>query len=417
MEEGLTVVSGIVMMGTSMMGTGINYMPCAFNYVDSGHGCLEGALTVVGIGVLTFFSLCAVATAASRSKDPSPTYSSIASPMSRAFRMLVDISVFSCCFGANVAFYRNLGELVPKLFPFIERYIGNKEVARKMVVSVLAIPFFILGSKKNLSNLKITSYITVASVVYLAVLMVGYSVLIGGEVAEPPCEGFEPDVSKGIPYLILGMACQANMVKVYSELRYKSIANIVKIALGTAIFGTLIYGLVGMCGYIVFGRGVTTTIIESLIDPESPINRYLRENTLDKYALTSRAACVGAILVLFGAFPIQLNPLSGILVDYFKGVGDNRNMLRIGMAFLLVMSLLSFALVEDINTDTVLGLVGATSVNLTSFLYPFIYYIHYREKKASIMSVLAGAVGAMSIVAMFYMSYNILTRPPPNKPS
>lgn len=407
MKEGLSTTSAVVTMVTSMMGAGINFMPEAFKNMDTGYGYISGLLAIALIGLLTFFSLYAVGYTASRSKDPNPTYSSLSAPISRAFKVLVDFSVFTCCFGANFSFYRYFAQLVLMLFPEVVAYIRNDyELARKVVVSTFAIPFFLLGCKKNLSGLKITSYITVAAVMYLAVLMVTYSLAIGDKIA-PKGVMPAPDFSNAIPYFVLAMACQANMVKVFTELEHKSLKSIAKVALGTSVFGTLVYGLVGMCGYIVFGLSADRSIIDYLIDKNSAINVYLANNTFDKHAVSSRIAAVGAMLVLFGGFPVQLNPLSGIVMNYLRP-SDNPERLRIRTVFVLMVSLLALVLATaNIDTSTVLKLIGATSINLSSFLYPAVYYIHAKGKM-DVMTALAGAMGVLSIVAMFYMTYNIV---------
>lgn len=407
MKGELSVGAGIVTMITSMMGMGINFMPCAFRYVDIGYGCVSGIIFIAMVGVFTFFSLYLISIAASRSKNPVPSYSSLSASISRILKVMVDVSVFCCCFGTNISFYRYLADLILDVFPGLVTVAYGREIARKIVVSTLAIPFFFLAAQKNLSNLKITSYITVASVAYLVVLMGAYSIFIGEKCARNPIGKMEPKISDGVPYFILGMACQTNMVKVYTELENKSKQSIFKVAFGAAFFGTLIYGLVGVCGYIVFGRSVDSSIIDSLIDLESPINKYLVTNTFDKYALTSRAACIGAMLVLFGGFPVQLNPISGILVSYFSGENSNESRMRVRMTFILIVALLSLALIENFNIDTVLKLVSATAINLISFFYPPVYYI-YSGGKADVMVILSGLMAAMSVGTMCYMTYNIL---------
>lgn len=401
MKNGLTVTSATVTMVTSMMGTGINYMPYAFKSV----GYVRGILLINGVGILTFFSLYAVSIAASKSKDQSPTYSSLSGQISREFKALVDLSIFSACFGANLVFYRYLAKLVVDILS-VGKHV-DIEVGRKMVIGVLAAPFFLLSLNKNLSSLKVTSYITVTSVAYLAVLMVGYCLMFGSGCADEPVQKFGSEFSDGVSCFILALACQANMVKIYTELEHRSVGNIIKVAAGASFLGTLIYGSVGLCGYIVFGHSIKSSIIDILMDPSSPINQHLMAHTLDKYALSSRIACVGAILVLFGAFPVMMNPMSGILTSYFSKEGSNGDLVRRKVVSVLILMFLVLGLKEELNIDTVLKIVGATAVNLTSFTYPSIYYL-YAKSKVDFMSVLAAAMGIGSIASMIFMTYNIL---------
>ncbi|KAG5859931.1 amino acid permease [Encephalitozoon hellem] len=401
MKSGLSVTSAIVTMVTSMMGTGINYMPYAFKSV----GYIRGILLINSVGILTFFSLYAISIAANRSKDPSPTYPSLSTRISKYLKVLVDMSIFSSCFGVNIVFYRYLTELIMMMLP-VDTYV-EYEVGRKIIIGVLAIPFLLLSLKKDLSSLKVTSYITVASVTYLAVLMGGYCLFIGGKCAEEPIQRFGSNFSKGISCFMLALSCQANMVKTYTELEHKSPGNIIKVAMGASFFGTLIYGSVGLCGYIVFGHSIRSSIIDILVDPKSNINAYLMNNTIDKYALSSRIACIGAMLVLFGAFPVQMNPLVGIPLSYFVREGRDASATRKKVVFILMLIFLSLGMIEKLNIDTVLQMVGATAINLVSFTYPSIYYLYFR-KRMDLMSVLSVAVCIGSILSMVYMSYNII---------
>ncbi|ADM11406.1 amino acid permease [Encephalitozoon intestinalis ATCC 50506] len=401
MKGGLSVTSAIVTMVTSMMGTGINYMPYAFKSV----GYIRGILLINGVGILTFFSLYAISIAANRSKEQNPTYSSLSTHISKALKILVDMSIFSSCFGVNIVFYRYLAELITIMVP-IGKYV-DPEIGRKIVIGALSIPFLLLSLQKNLSNLKVTSYITVASVSYLAVLMGIYCLFIGGKSAEEPMQRFGSNFSGGISCFMFALSCQANMVKTYTEMEHKSPSNIIKVAMGASLIGTLIYGSVGLCGYAVFGDTIKGSIIDILISPESSINLYLMRNTIDKYALSSKMACIGAMLVLFGAFPVQMNPLVGIPLSYFAREGSNEDAVRRKVVSVLMILFLSLSLLEDLNIDTILQMVGATAVNLVSFTYPFIYYLYFRSK-VDFMSGLAlfGIIG--SIASMIYMSYNIM---------
>lgn len=401
MKGGLSVTSAIVTMVTSMMGTGINYMPYAFKSV----GYIRGILLINGVGILTFFSLYAISIAANRSKDPSPTYSSLSTRISKYLKVLVDISIFSSCFGVNVVFYRYLAGLIMVMLP-VNRYV-DLEVGRKIVVGVLAVPFLLLSLKKDLSSLKVTSYITVASVTYLAMLMGNYWLFIGERCVEEPAQKFGSQFSSGISCFMLALSCQANMVKTYTELEHKSSGNIIKVAMGASFLGTLIYGSVGLCGYFVFGNTIKSSIIDILIDPKAGINTYLVNSTIDKYALSSKIACIGAMLVLFGAFPVQMNPLVGIPLSYFMQEGRNIDVIRKKVVFVLMPMFLFLGMMEKLNIDTVLQMVGATAINLVSFTYPSIYYLYFR-KRMDLMSILSVAVIIGSILSMIYMSYNII---------
>lgn len=392
-----------------MMGTGINYMPCAFKHV----GYAQGALLIAVVGFFTGFALYAISIAASKSKVPNPTYSTLAIQISSLLKVLVDVSIFSACFGTNLVFYRSLARLICDMFP-LKDYVSD-EMGRKIVIVALGVPFLLLSLQKNLSSLKITSYITVISVSYLAVLMITYSLVIGSECAGGPIQNVSDGFSSGISYFILALSCQSNMVKVYTELENPSAGNIIKISIGAAFLGTLIYGIVGLCGYVVFGdnlkdfnSGRDRSVIDLMIRPNFILNEYLREHTFDKYALTPKFACIGAMLVLFGAFPVMMNPLCGITLSYFSREGAaNENRIRTMIVAILIMVFMGLGLVEEFDIEKALQIIGATAVNMISFLYPAIYYF-CSKKRMDIMACFSAVLAIGSIVAMTYMTYNIM---------
>ncbi|KAM0672012.1 hypothetical protein OCOL_001070 [Ordospora colligata] len=404
MKDSLGTISAVVTMVTSMMGTGINFMPVAFQNV----GYVRGIILINFVGFLTFFSLFAISVAARMSKDSVPTYSSLASHISKYLKILVDVSTFVSCFGSNIFFYRYLAGLIQKVIVSFFGYADiSSEMGRKAIVIAMLVPFCLLSLKKNLSSLKISSYITVLSVSYLALLMVAYCVFIGDTCSDELIKMHGPNFSSGISYFILALSCQANMVKTYTELEVQTVGSIVKVALGASLFGTLIYGTVGLCGYIVFGDSIRGSVIDLLIDPSSNINIYLKKHTIDSYAISSKIACFGAIMVLFGAFPMQMNPMCEIILSYMAKDSRNVDMLWKRVIYVVMAAFLLLALMKDLNIDTILQFVSITAINLTSFTYPSIYYL-FAKKNVSITTILAGVMGIGSIVSMVYMTLDIL---------
>ncbi|KAH9411578.1 transmembrane aminoacid transporter protein [Ordospora pajunii] len=404
MKDSLGTISAIVTMVTSMMGTGINFMPFAFQNV----GYVRGIILINIVGLLTFFSLYIISIAARMYKDGVPTYSLLAAHISKYLKILVDVSTFASCFGSNIFFYRYLVGLVQKLIVSFFGYADiSSEMGRKMIAAGMFVPFCALSLKKNLSNLKVSSYITVISVSYLALMMVGYCMFIGDVCSEEPIKMHGSNFSSGISYFILALACQANMVKTYTELEVRTISSIVKVTLAASLFGTLIYGTVGLCGYIVFGDTIKGSVIDLLIDPNSNINVYLQNHTVDSYGISSKAACLGAIMVLFGAFPMQMNPMCEILLSYIVKDNANADMLWKKVIYIVMAVFLVLALMKDLNIDTILQFVSITAINLTSFTYPSIYYL-FAKKKMNVTTILAGLMGIGSIASMVYMTLDIL---------
>lgn len=402
MDKHLTLCSAVTTIITSMMGTSIYFIPLAFRCV----GYVYGWIIMGAITLFTAFSLYCIAYTTVKTSAKEPTYSSLAGLISPAFKHVADVSVVVNSFTANLCLYRYLSELIVRAFPALSFFSSSQETVRKGVVVVLLGPLFVLSSHKNLSSLRYMSFVTVVSVVYFVLLLIGYSVSFGPGYVRSEVKPAENGFSTAIPILITAMACQSNMVKIQSEMVDGSMRNALLVSICGSIGGGLAYGLVGFFGYALFGHRLQGDVLREFADRDSEINRYIATHTIDRYQISSRTSVYGCILIFLGSFPLQLSPIINTLVNIMPAERrTNRN--RMLLLTALLVSCFLLVMVENLSADLVISIAGATITNAISFLFPFVYFIH-AKKRVTAATVLAGMSIILCVSSSVYMLGNIL---------
>lgn len=400
MAKMLTEWSAAATMITSMMGASIYFVPVAFR--ASGYVC--GWLITLLIAALTSFSLYSIAYSA-RKVSTGSTYSSLSVHISPKLKHAIDVFVIVNSMTANICVYRYLSELIVDVFPALLLLSPDHETARKGVVVVLLVPFFILASYKNLSSLRYVSFSMVASIAYLIILLVIYNLLFrpGDFSAKAtPHNG----LSSSIPILVTAMACQSNMVKVLEEMASTSMRSIISVSVWSGVGGGLIYGLIGHLGYSLFGDSLNGDVLSVFADKGSSINIRLA-NTVDKYLLSSRAVVWGSILIFLGSFPMQLNPLTTTLFNMLPP-SQRTDRTRTLLTVALITLCFSLVMVRNLSANLVISIAGATVTNFISFLFPFVFFVSVKRRFTP-STLLAVACMAACISSSVYMVANIAT--------
>jgi amino acid permease len=395
--------TAVVSMITTMFGTGINWMPYVFGRVGYAHALLLIAL----VGVATSVSCYFIAYAAKKSPTTHPTYASLSSELSPMLSYFVSVALFFNSYLTNINFCKYLSLLLIRNSSLLRGLGRDEESARAVVVLLLTPPFLYLVMKKNISALYITSYVTVMSVSYIALLMTLLYSFLGESCADKRAMPFKNDFKTALPFLISCMVCQANMVKFYVEMEDKSEGSIVAVSVSAAIGGALINSVVGLFGYLVLGDGLNTEILSYLSDPDSRINIRLAELG-DKYNVLSRIATYSAMLILFGGFPVQFNPLSDIILRYLPENKRTDQVRKLVILLLFVLCML-FAMIRNLEITTIKRFTGAVFSNPIAFVYPFLYYVHAKGLSFGVLQGIGVAmmtvsigVGLISIYALFF---------------
>ncbi|EQB61729.1 amino acid permease [Vairimorpha apis BRL 01] len=273
----------------------------------------------------------------------------------------------------------------------------NRETSRKIAAILFAPILLYLSLKKQLVQLKFSGWVSFLSVSFLALLTITYSILIGNKAYNSTFNQFNSGYKLAIPFFFPSMVCEPSMISVCRKLNNKSKINIVFISLMTSICGIFIYGLVGHCGYIVFGECIKSTIIDELADMNSTLNIYVRNNTFDKYNILSRLSVYSMICVLVCGFPISMVPITDMFMTYFSK-GRSRNSVILTLFF----SCLILVFIEKLNIKTIKRISGAIFSSSVGLVHPFVFHLNSNLKDKKLRKIFL-IICTLSILIISYI--------------
>lgn len=401
-KESISTYTAISLLVTTMMGTGITFMPYAFN--SMGYYGSWSILIFVGIG--TFFSLLCISYVVKKKEGESCTYTSLAKDVSNREYYFVSLSIFFNCYFSNVSFYRFLTDILVDSFSILRNMSSNSETSRK-IVALLLFPFLLYMSlKKELINLKFTSILATASVTLLALLVIFYSISLGSKVYDSDTQAFNTNFKYGIPFFIPCMVCEPSMVEVVQRLKNKSWRNIFLVSFAASLSGFLIYGLVGHCGYIIFGKFIKGHILKEFTNSDSKLIVYIKNDTLDIFTILPKLAVYSMICVLGFGFPVQMVPVTEMFMQFIYKENKNDNRKTV-MTIVLFTVCFCLVLVENLRIKLIKRVSGAIFSSSVGLIHPFIYYLNSVEPR-KITSLVPSTICGITGCAIFYIICTII---------
>ncbi|KAK6089391.1 hypothetical protein P3W45_001637 [Vairimorpha bombi] len=394
MKEGLSTFGGTVTIITSMLGVGINFMPAAFRSI----GYIQSVYFMMVVTFLTGLTLFSVAYSAHLNKSRSTkTYSSIAYDTNKYFGCVVDFCIVLSQVFVGISYHKYMVSLILLFLFGVDDKHPNFHIINIATLFGTGILLYFLSLLKDLSSLKFTSYLSVFSVFYLIFFILSFYLAKGAEIQSEGFNSYNNDYGFGMGFFILGMCCQVNMVSVYTEVENKSLRSLVCISTFGSVIGGMIYSAVGYFGYKIYGNSIgENDLIKNFCYKDSPMNLALKDSV---FRICPKIAVIGSIIVLFGSFPLQLNPASSILL---KIMGKTDDKSRTYLITALFGAMLFINSIPGIDLNVFLKILGATFSNGIAFLFPSIYVI-LAIRKINLLSTLSACTILFSIAAGGYI--------------
>ncbi|KAJ3055270.1 hypothetical protein HK097_011001, partial [Rhizophlyctis rosea] len=304
-----TIFSSTVNMINTILGTCMMSMPYAFARV----GLLPGITLVLISAIATWFSLrILIASAQSphhlAARNPShpltfftpfsaPSYAALSrGSMGGSSGWWVDMLVAMSCLGFAVGYLVAIGECMPRLVTsVVPGLVGVEGIVAGLLLNkhfwmfgalLILVP---LSLSRDVDDFRWFSGTALACAVYLAAVVVGLFVSgstggVGGTPSSDPDAGWQWIIYDGkipeiVPIFVFAFTCQQNIFSVYNELvaataRSKAtgkptvagaatvhdIYKIIDLAVGACAFT---YISVGVAGYITFGAGVDSILLNN----------------------------------------------------------------------------------------------------------------------------------------------------------
>ncbi|TBU06643.1 transmembrane amino acid transporter [Hamiltosporidium magnivora] len=400
-REGMSVFSAVFVMLTTMMGSGVIMLPCAFR----GLGYILGPVILIFLGFLSFFTLYSIGFATSKSETDILTYFNVCNKFSPILSYVADISFIlqgtGCCFVYLTA-----------LKNWISLLFKSKNLALFLEIILMSI-ILILSIQKNLTRLRYVSIISVISTVYLAILMIYYYFKLKDYIENVIIIPFNTDFSLSLPIIIFSLGCHQNLVKIYSELNSRNLKTITIVSLISICLGSIIYTIIGLVGYILIGQNSKYNILEYFMKNQEILKTLISTKSWDKNFVLIKMALIAFIIVTVCSFPIQIQPARDAFLNIYYLL-SKKNVIEMGrkknekdkliLSLILSTTLIFISWLIDLDLEKLIKFIGATVMNFVVYLFPSILYLFSvtRFKSGSIVALL---ISLFSFISMSYLIF------------
>ncbi|GMM30369.1 Avt7 protein [Martiniozyma asiatica (nom. inval.)] len=259
-----TVFSSVVNTVNTIIGSGILVLPYAFR-TDS---MVLGIFVLVLAGAANGFGMLLQGAASKYMAPRSATFFSVCKITYPKLSILFDLSIFLQCFGVCISYLVLIGDILPLIYTFNNWDESQMRLVYIFSSTIITIPLCFM---KKLDSLKYTSFIALAAIVYLVLLIYGNFVYAWtsnwedipkekiGEISYFKPEGIT-SIFKTLGVIVLAYTCP-NQFSIISELSNPSMKRIGKI---TYISLSITFGIfltVALTGYLTFGNAIPGNIL------------------------------------------------------------------------------------------------------------------------------------------------------------
>jgi len=379
-EEGHAGILGTALnMFCNIMGGAVLVLPSAMRDASIGFG----APLLLSLGLMSVTTMLMLVHSAERTQKY--TYrtmlcASVHEYVGRGF----EIGLFAYTFGVLVEYGRIISDSMPAVaadfFHITSGFLSHGWAWLLMA----CVPFFIFGSFPQLSELKWSSFVGFATIVYVEVLIV--TLFATGSYKQNPPKAVADDVDffcasldvfRTIPVLAVAYSCHYNVPVYYRELEKRTLPQFYRVLLTVSPVIITVYMSVAVTGYLTFGNTVLDTT---------------RGNIVNAYRHTDTAVNIGRLGLFFHfctAFPIVAVACRSCLNSIVFGTPKKTHLIHIVEAFALVsLSAVCAHFVPGIAfvVDMIGSLFGVSIV----YIIPSVIYIGtFRKERFELPDVTA----------------------------
>ncbi|KAJ3177661.1 hypothetical protein HK101_010204 [Irineochytrium annulatum] len=379
-----TILSSCINLTNTILGSGMLVMPAALDAV----GILPGIFFMLLSALLSIHGLVLLARCGARLPPATRRHAgfgAVAEVSHPSLAVWFDAAVAVKCFGVAVSYLVIIRDLAPRVVEAIWADASGWEVSRVFWVTAVVVIVAPFVFRRNLDSLRFTSALALGAVAYLLLVVVGFYIWPAEEMLPRPGKEdlhwvkIDGGLLRTLPIFVFAFGCHQNIFPIHNELADSTLARVSSVATLSVGAAFVVYQIIGVFGYLSFGHGVASNIIE-----QYPAGRII---TIGQFAL--------CILFLF-SYPLQTHParacISSIVSHFYPSAAlptssssstapntMSRPRHMIITLFLLVSTYGVAVTVPDLTT--VLALVGATGHATICYILPGVMYIGMRRKQ------------------------------------
>ena len=418
-------------IANTIMGAGILAIPIIMRYL----GILIGTLIIVFLALSTIYSVYILI----RCHEITGKYgfSMLGKiTMGNFGNILIKIIIIINNIGLCIAYFRIFGEVLQTI---IQAWVSPDSFWATnwhnyifiLMCGVIMIFFIFI---KNISALKKVAYLGVLAVLLfslsLSVLLIyksGYNYLdheITWKYLLPNCTFSE--AFHVIPTVFLAFLFQFNVFPIYLSLKHRNIDSMMKATKYGVIYSLIIFLIVGIVGFLIYGLNMEETILNSLSDD---MLRYGKISTFIKVLII--IICITFVTTCLTSFPILFLSLrenfANSMLFCFKNCCKKNNEEEVqisqgkyekkqhinrkvmgAVTIILYFIVLGLAIVLP-KLKIIFSVVGATAGTFIAFILPSLFYIRICKMSGKsyniVLPIIFFAIGLFFLIVSLTVTF------------
>lgn len=416
----LSLISALAAIMASYLGSGINYMPSAFNNTGWFYSFLMLFFVSCLSSVIVYFLLRTFTRKSNQNATKDVTYSMLGLSISKKMMVVMDISNIFSQLLTMMAYQKHM---VQSTILFIDNFKHSfySQTIQYLVFIGFLIPLMIFSTIRKFSELKIFSYISVCSAILSPIVLI----FLNFTCSDYMTSHYQNDeitydyvFSGGI--ILFAMAGMTSIIEIYKELLYQTRKNQYIICGASSFFAFVVYGLVGSMGYRIFGNTIEKKeIIEIYLDNRSDFNKYLITNNNIWSFYIAKIQGIFGILALFCSFPLQVPSIYVSLKTMVDiEIVKTKNFTRY-LVILMVSLITAFNFIPNVPINCIFEMAGYTFFNWSNFLFPSLLYFYRKQnvpffEKIICMIIIFASI-VLSVIGPYYTFKNMNLQFPVNE--
>ena len=234
--------------------------------------------------------------------------------------------------------------------------IYGDEISRLWALPLVFGVMLPLSLKRNLNDLRVTSFISVFFVVFFLVVLVAK--LISGGVGDGVKAGTSPsfDWARTLPILFFGFNCHAAVLPIYRSMEKQSVSRFVTVSRSSFVTVGSMYAIGALSGYLLYGTVVSGNVLQNF--PQDVLSAVV-------------TACFASTIAF--TYPLVANAL---MISVFWIVYGPRAMTHRAFYTIIVGIVLTSCvgfLLDDVSV--VFGVTGSISSGAVAFIFPALFML------------------------------------------
>lgn len=281
--------------------------------------------------------------------------------------IVLDLAIIIFTYGSTVAYIIVIGDTLPPLAALVG-LDPDALYTQRWFLMLLATVFLVfpLSLLKKISSLRFTAILGFGATLYLIGAMFyrvteKYAVAGGIDTDRITLARFDAtSFFVAAPIVFYAFSSHVNIFSIAKELKDPTPQRVDTVIVGNVVLATLVYGIIGLCGYLTFLEHTADNVISNYDTYDIPIQ-------LGSFLLT-----VAVILNI----PLNTHPLR-ITLDWMLFGPQSpipENLRYYGELVFMVFTALVIAIFVP-SITVVFGLLGATATSFCCYIMPGLLYI------------------------------------------